>query len=160
MKFHPIEELPEDKVKEFFVGRWGSSQMVISNGIYECSDLDGCALLDEAQEIIGLVTYTFHGSDCEITSLDSLEVGRGIGTALIKEVEKAARENGCRRIRLTTTNDNINALRFYQKRGFVLFRLIPNAIEKSREIKPEIPLIGNYGIPIRDEIELIKDLDA
>ena len=46
MKFHPIEELPEDKVKEFFVGRWGSSQMVISSGIYERPDLDWFSLLD------------------------------------------------------------------------------------------------------------------
>lgn len=30
----------------------------------------------------------------------------------------------------------------------------PNAVSLSRKLKPEIPLIGNYGIPIRDEIEL------
>jgi len=113
--------------------------MVISSGIYECSDLDGFALLDEAQEIIGLVTYTFHGSDCEITSLDCLEVGRGIGTALIKEVEKAARENGCRRIRLTTTNDNINALRFYQKRDLSFFASSPMPLRSHGRSNPKSP---------------------
>jgi hypothetical protein len=45
------------------------------------------------------------------------------------------------------------ALRFYQKKGFVLVALYPNAIEESRRLKPEIPLLGNDGIPIRDEIE-------
>lgn len=57
-------------------------------------------------------------------------------------MEQVALENGCRVLRLTTTNDNLPALRFYQKRGFVLHRLLPGAVERSREIKPEIPLLG------------------
>ncbi|GAB6277014.1 MAG: hypothetical protein SAMD01599839_15540 [Rectinema sp.] len=55
---------------------------------------------------------------------------------------------------LVTTNDNIDALRFYQKRGFELLKIHRNAISKSRKIKPTIPETGNYGISIRDEIEL------
>ena len=69
-----------------------------------------------------------------------------------------ALENGCRVLRLTSTNDNLPALKFYQKRGFVLHRLLPGAVERSREIKPEIPLLGVDGIPIREEIELVKIL--
>ena len=53
-----------------------------------------------------------------------------------------------------TTNDNVDALRFYQKRGFPLQTLRVNMLETSRKLKPEIPLNGNYDIPIRDEIEL------
>ena len=56
--------------------------------------------------------------------------------------------------RQSTTNDNLNALRFYQKRGFVLVAVHRNAMEQARKLKPEIPLIGNDGIPLRDEIEL------
>ena len=52
------------------------------------------------------------------------------------------------------SNDNPPALRFYQKRGFALVAVHANAVERSRQIKPEIPLIGRGGIPIRDEIEL------
>jgi len=47
---------------------------------------------------------------------------------------------------------------FYQERGFVLSKIYSNAVEKARKLKPEIPLIGHDGIPIRDEIELIKVL--
>jgi hypothetical protein len=53
----------------------------------------------------------------------------------------------------------MNALRFYQKRGFVLVALHRNALELSRKLKPEISLIGNAGIPLRDEIELEIMLD-
>jgi ribosomal protein S18 acetylase RimI-like enzyme len=56
-------------------------------------------------------------------------------------------------------NDNLHALRFYQKRGFVLVALHRNALEASRKLKPEIPLVGIDGIPIRDEIELELVLD-
>lgn len=93
---------------------------------------------------------------CQIISLNVLTPGKGIGTALIKEVEKTAREEGCSRLTVITTNDNLKALAFYQKRGFTLKTLYPNAIEKSRKVKPEIPLIGEDGIPLRDEIELQK----
>jgi hypothetical protein len=56
---------------------------------------------------------------------------------------------------VVTTNDNLGALRFYQRRGFVLAALRPGAItEARRTLKPEISEIGADGIPIRDELEL------
>ena len=99
------------------------------------------------------MTYTIVGDDCEIVSLDSLRPGAGIGTALIDAVKAAAVESGCKRLWLVTTNDNMNALRFYQKRGFVLVKVNRNVIEFARTLKP-VPLIGADGIPLRDEIEL------
>ncbi len=64
------------------------------------------------------------------------------------------------RLVVVTTNDNLNALRFYQKRGFILVQLRPNALARSRQLKPQIPLVGMDGIPLRDEIELEMDLDT
>jgi ribosomal protein S18 acetylase RimI-like enzyme len=93
---------------------------------------------------------------CEVISIDALEEGRGIGSALLLAVVYAAGSAGCRRVWLITTNDNVNALRFYQKRGFRLVALYPDAVTASRRIKPEIPLVGNDGIPLRDELELEK----
>lgn len=82
---------------------------------------------------------------------------RGAGTALIEEVERIALNAGCRRLWLITTNDNIEGLRFYQRRGFRLVELHAGAVDRSREsLKPEIPAIGEHGIPIRDELELEK----
>lgn len=156
MKIYSIADIPQNKVIEFFKSHWGSTKMVISSGVYDCSELDGFAVLNEEGDIIGLVTYIIRDNECEIISLDSILEGKGIGTSLINEVENVAVKNNCKLIKVITTNDNLLALRFYQKRGFVLWRIINNAVEKAREIKPEIPLIGNDGIPIRDEIELVK----
>jgi GNAT superfamily N-acetyltransferase len=91
---------------------------------------------------------------CEITSLDSLVEGIGIGTTLIESVKEVAKANKCRKVWLITTNDNLHALGFYQKRGFVIANIYANAIAESRKLKPEIPEIGNDGIVIRDEIEM------
>jgi RimJ/RimL family protein N-acetyltransferase len=104
--------------------------------------------------MVGLVTYRIEGSQCEVVTLNSEEEGTGIGTALLEAVCREAAAAGCTRVWLITTNDNLPALRFYQKRGMRLFALHPNAVEASRKLKPEIPLAGWEGIPIRDEIEL------
>ncbi|MBK9123270.1 MAG: GNAT family N-acetyltransferase, partial [Chloroflexi bacterium] len=61
---------------------------------------------------------------------------------------------GIHRLWLITTNDNLDALRFYQKRGWHLVAVHRDALNESRRLKPQIPIIGMDGIPLRDEIEL------
>lgn len=150
-----INEISKENIISFFKEHWGSPQMVISTGIYDCSTLEGFAVLKE-EKVIGLITYVIQNGECEIISLDSVEEGKGIGSALVQEVERLALKEKCKVLKLVTTNDNLLALRFYQKRGFLLSQIFNNAVEKARKLKPEIPYIGNDGIPIRDEIELKK----
>lgn len=102
------------------------------------------------------MTYEIKDRECQIVSLDSKQENQGIGTALVNCVVQAAREKGCLRVWLITTNDNTRAMRFYQRRGFNLVALHFDAVNVSRELKPEIPLRGWDGIPIRhEEFELI-----
>ncbi|MEW5797207.1 MAG: GNAT family N-acetyltransferase [Candidatus Zixiibacteriota bacterium] len=102
---------------------------------------------------LGLVTYEIIGDQCEVVTLDAFTQFAGVGTALMERVIDTARASGCRRVWLITTNDNLDAIRFYQKRGFTIGAVHVNAIAHSRTLKPSIAMIGNYGIPIRDEIE-------
>jgi hypothetical protein len=53
------------KINHFFKEYWGSPEMVISSGTFQCSKLDGFAVLNESEEIIGLITYKFHTGICE-----------------------------------------------------------------------------------------------
>lgn len=111
--------------------------------------------------LAGVLTYVVEGGGCEILTLHAAEQWRGAGTALIEEVERIALDAGCRRVWLITTNDNIDGLRFYQRRGFRLAALHAGAVDRSRDsLKPEIPTTGEHGIPIRDELELDKVLQA
>ncbi|GGP16348.1 hypothetical protein GCM10011346_47890 [Oceanobacillus neutriphilus] len=130
--------------------------MVISSGIFDCTALEGYAVLNKNREIIGYISYVIKDSECEIISLDSIEESKGIGTALIQEVEHVAKERSCQKIKLITTNDNLHAFKFYQKRGYRLSALFKGAVDRAREQKPEIPQLGSDGIPIRDEILLSK----
>lgn len=159
MNIYKVEDVLKDKIIEFFKLHWGSSEMAISSGIYDCSALDGFAVLNEEEKIIGLIAYIIKETECEIISLDSTKEGKGIGTSLVQEVEYLAKKKNCKIIKLITTNDNLLALKFYQKRGFFMSRIIHNAVVEARKVKPGIPLIGNDGIPIRDEIEMVKVLD-
>ena len=131
--------------------------MSLRGKIIDGTKLDGF-LLQEDNTIIGLVTYTFFDDICEIVSLDSKRENIGIGSALLKQVEKVALDNNCKKMRLITTNDNMRALQFYQKRGYCLTKLYPNAMDEVRKVKPNVPELGDNGIPLRDEIELEKKL--
>jgi hypothetical protein len=91
----------------------------------------------------------------EVVSINAFPPHGGAGTALLEAAVGAARdEHGCRRVVLTTTNDNVDALRFYQRRGFRLVELRPGAVDAARRLKPEIPVTGAHGIALRDELEL------
>jgi GNAT superfamily N-acetyltransferase len=111
--------------------------------------------------LAGVLTYVVSGDDCEVLTLHAAERSGGAGTALIEEVERTAAEHGCARLWVLTTNDNVDALRFYQRRGFRLAALHAGAVDQSRRtLKPEIPAIGEYGIPLRDEIVLEKEVSG
>jgi N-acetylglutamate synthase-like GNAT family acetyltransferase len=116
-------------------------------------------LAEEDGRVAGVLTYVLDGDACEVLTLHAAERFRGVGTALLAEVERVATEAGCRRLWLITTNDNVDALRFYQRRGFHLAAVHPGAVDRSRAtLKPEIPAVGEHGIPLRDELELWKEL--
>ena len=145
------DDLP--RLRRFWVEHWDGEEMVIHGEVFRLEQLDGF-VVEDGNEWVGLLTFFVQNHGCEVTSLDSLCEGQGIGTQLMNAVVDEARKQNCERVFLATTNDNLHALRFYQKRGFELIAIHRGAVIDSRKLKPSIPLTGNDGIPIRDEIEL------
>lgn len=156
-EFVPVMPANRERVNAFLMEHWFSTDMIVRGVRVDMTTAEGILAL-ENETIVGLLMYAVCEKELEILSLDSLMPGQGLGTALIAEAEKIARQNACDRIRLITTNDNIAAIRFYQKRGFDLVNLYRNALDVSRRMKPEIPLIGEHGIPLRHELEFEKRL--
>jgi N-acetylglutamate synthase-like GNAT family acetyltransferase len=109
----------------------------------------------EHGERVGLTTYHIAGDLCELVSIDSLCQFMGVGTELLAAVEAAARAAGCAKLWTITTNDNLDALRFFQRRGFLITAYRLGGMNRIRELKP-VPETGYYNIPIRDEVELEK----
>jgi|SRR5215813_6691601 len=134
--------------------RWGSPVIVVHGEAIDAMDLPALV----AEDHMGLATYRIRGDEAEIVSLDSVEPRRGIGTALVATLADRLTRWSILRLSVTTTNDNVSALRFYQRRGFRLVRLRLNAVNEARKIKPSIPLLSEGGIPIRDELDLCLDL--
>ena len=145
------------EINDFIMSHWFSTVMVVSGELVDMTILNGFVMY-EGEKIIGLITYRIKASKCEIMSLDSLMENQGIGTTLVKKVIEIAMYNKCNKIKLITTNDNINALRFYQKLGFDMTKIYHNALDISRKLKPSIPLLGEFNIPLKHEIEFEMEL--
>ena len=150
---HRLTAADLPRLRGFWTEHWDAEFVVAHGTVFQPENVSGFLALDD-NDWIGLITYTFLDTDCEIVSIDSLRENEGIGTALIEKVIEEAKANQCRRVHVSTTNANLRALGFYQKRGFQLCTLRVNAIEEARKLKPSIPLIGENDIPLRDEIEL------
>jgi len=153
------ERRPEDERSlEAFVARHQLRRLARFGELLD--PLDYSALVvDDNGRVAGLLTYIVDPEQCEILSLHVDAQWLGMGTRLLAALEEQAKNRGCDRLIVLTTNDNVDALRFYQRRGFSLAALHKGAVDKSRVLlKPEIPKLGDYGIPLRDELELHKKL--
>jgi ribosomal protein S18 acetylase RimI-like enzyme len=144
----PLREDERGWVRSTIRERWGSEIVVAHGNVYEPALLPGFVAEDEGGPV-GLLTYILEGDACEIVTIDAFEEGRGIGSALIGAVKGL----GARRLWLITTNDNVQAQRFYERQGFTLVAVDEGAVDRARLAKPEIPLVGNDDIEIHDELE-------
>jgi GNAT superfamily N-acetyltransferase len=84
--------------------------------------------------------------------------GQGLGALLVDAVAMAALQAGATTQWLVTTNDNLDALRLYQRHAYRLAELHRGAVDEARRRKPAIPPVGDYGIPLRDELVLERPL--
>src|SRR5262249_42169662 len=142
-----------DEVLRALNTAWGGA-VVVGHGVrYDVGTL--AALIAERDgELVGVLTYVIEDDAMEVVTIDSMAPQSGAGSALLAAAVRTARVAGAGRLWLITTNDNLDALRFYQRRGLRLVGLVPDAVAASRVLKPSIPEIGAYGIPIRDELTL------
>jgi glyoxylase-like metal-dependent hydrolase (beta-lactamase superfamily II) len=155
----PFADADRPWVERFLTQEWGSEAAVLRGQVYHPAQMAGF-LAERSGKPLGLITYDLRGDACEIMTLNSLGPNQGIGQTLIDAVIGIAQAATCRRVIVVTTNDNLHALRFYQRRGFVLAEVRLNAVAHSRLLKPQIPLLGADDIPLRDEIELVLTLST
>jgi ribosomal protein S18 acetylase RimI-like enzyme len=152
-EIRPLYDSYRGWARQLIEKEWGALVVVARGRIYEPAALLGFIAM-QGDLPVGLATYRLDEQSCELITLNSVISGIGIGAKLVSAVRKTAVEAGCKRLWLITTNDNVNALGFYQRVGFQIAALHKNAINEYRVLKPQIPIIGQGGIPIRDEIEL------
>lgn len=131
---------------------WAGPSIVSLGNLYDSSKLPGFAAI-RGREAVGAVLYRLSGDECEIAVIYSLLEGQGVATALMNRAVETARDLGCRRVWLVTTNDNTHAIRFYQMYGFSLKTVHIGALDVTRSLKPGLPERGIDDIPIAHEFE-------
>ncbi|WP_433293452.1 N-acetyltransferase family protein [Actinoplanes sp. CA-030573] len=141
------------RIVDLLTRSWGET-VVVGHGVrYDAAELP--ALLAERRgRLAGLLTYDIGSEGLEVVSIDAVVRHAGVGTALLNAAAELAWAKGLDRLWLITTNDNIDALRFYQRRGMRIEGVTRGGVDASRRLKPGIPLVGDYGIEMHDEITL------
>ena len=136
---------------------WAGPLVVTRGQVYDTWHCPGLIAVDEG-ELIGYLLYLPKNEEWEILVLHALEKNRGIGTALVDALSEKVKKTGGKKLSVVTTNDNIPAIRFYQRRGFSLGEVGFNALEETRKIKPNVPEIGLEGIRLSHELVFFRSL--
>lgn len=152
LKVRPAIPADEKWLNDLMDKNWGGLPLVIRGKKYYPAKLNGI-IAENGNDVAGFLFYEIQNQDCEIIVLEVFDKFKGTGTLLLDELKNIAKSQ-CSRVYLMTTNDNIDALRFYQKRGFHICGIHIDSVKISRKIKPTIGILGDYDIPVRDEIDL------
>jgi ribosomal protein S18 acetylase RimI-like enzyme len=132
---------------------WGLPVVTLT-GAHDVTRLPGLVAEEEPGGArAGVLTYRAQPGGLEVVTLNSLAEGRGIGTALLAGARQRARQDG-QRLWLTTGNDNVRALGFYQRRGMDLVALHRDFADEVRKVKPWLTGEPGAGITFRHAIEL------
>jgi ribosomal protein S18 acetylase RimI-like enzyme len=158
MNVRAVTDADREAVVELLTTAWGGTTVVGDGTVFDAATLPGLPAEHDGR-IVGLLTYTTSDGDLEVVTIDALEKQLGIGSALSSAATELARRAGAGRLWLIITKDNLDALRFYQRRGLRIVGAAPGAVDASRVLKPSIPLTDAYDIPLCDELTLELRLD-
>lgn len=141
--------------RELFRRDFGRTKIVAFGQIIDIDSVPALvALLTDTPA--GALAYRLLGDGLHIVALatDPMWQRSGVGAYLLAEAELLARRLTLGRMVVATTNDNLPALYFYQRRGYRLTGIVPNSVVASTHQQ----LAGFAGIPVRDEVRLEKEL--
>ena len=121
----------QDKIEILeIIKRWGSEILVSKGNVYNAEDLDG--ILAYEDDVLKGIALFYIKNDCEILLLETFEPGKGIGTLILEMIKKEAIEKGCKKIRLLTTNSNVESIKYFQKRGFKISNVYVNSVDSRQ----------------------------
>jgi GNAT superfamily N-acetyltransferase len=152
VQIRPVTPSDRRWVTQTVSGHFASARIVSRGVLHDSNELPGLVAIQEGTPC-GVLLYAIRDAECEVVVLISLVRRTGSAAELLGAVRGIARDAGCRRLWLVTTNDNQPAIDFYSGRGWFLKAVHKGAVTEARRLKPEIPHLGRNGVPIRDEFE-------
>ena len=141
--------------RELFERDFGRTRIIAFGEVVDIDQMPALVAVMRGQAA-GALAYRLHGDALHIVALatDPMWQRSGVGGHLLAEAELLARRLNLERLVVSTTNDNLPALHFYQRRGYRLTHLVPDSIVAHTERE----VAGFAGIPVRDEVQLEKRL--
>lgn len=153
------EPVDREYIRNYWESTWGLP-VVSTRRTYDPEDVQGLVYRDEWGEPQGLITWHIEGDAAELVTVDAYQQGRHVGGRLLNAAEAELLKRGVRYLMIVTTNDNLRALGFYVRHGYRITRIDLDGVDRVRKLKPNVPRTGHDGLPLRDMIELEKDLEA
>jgi ribosomal protein S18 acetylase RimI-like enzyme len=141
--------------RELFQRDFGRTRIVAFGEVMDIESMPALVAVLYA-EPSGALAYRLLGDSLHIVALatDPMWQRSGVGGYLVAEAELIARKLKLGRIVVATTNDNLPALHFYQRRGYRMTELVASSVVAHTHQE----IAGFAGIPVRDEIRLEKRL--
>jgi GNAT superfamily N-acetyltransferase len=149
----PVQAEDREQIRALMIRDWGGEPLIVHGNSYYPSAMPGLLLFCEGS-LQGFLFYDSQDAFYEIIALEVFTKFQGGGTQLLEAFKTLALKEGCTTLKVMTTNDNLDALRFYQRRGFTLTEIALNAADQARQLKPTIPLVGDHNIPLQHELIL------
>ena len=151
-----VGEGERSAVRKFVKRFWGEEEQLAFDRRFAVAELP--AYVAKVQDlVIGFISFSSTSDTVLVVALGVLPRYQccGIGSRLIKKVEGEARRLRKSKVFVSTSNDDLPALGFYQSHGFQIYQVNPNVIaEKHAKV-----LRGIGGLPVRDELRLQKVLN-
>lgn len=140
-----------------FEAVWGGPYVAARDTLFDLTTYPSLVAVDGGT-VVGALQYDIDGEAIEVVAIAAEPRTRGAGTVLLDAAAELGTARGLTRLWLITTNDNLDAMRFYQRRGLRIESVDHGAVVRARVLKPSIPLVGSYGIEMRDEIVFSRSL--
>jgi aminoglycoside 6'-N-acetyltransferase I len=152
----PCEPRDRDRVVRLFLADFGHLT-IVAFGEEMHADREEALVAEMRDDIAGALAWRKYGDALHIVALatDPMWQRSGVGGYLVAEAELMARHLGLSRVVLATSNDNLPSLYFYQRHGYRITAVVPDAFAVQSKV-PNAP--GFAGLPILDEIQLEKRL--
>lgn len=150
---HEATDADRALVRDLFQRDFGRGRIVAFGEVMNIEEMPALVAVMH-EDVSGALAYRLRGDGLHIVALatDALWQRSGVGGHLVAEAELLARRLSLARIVVTTTNDNLPALYFYQRRGYLISAVIPGSVlAHTGQAR-----VGFAGIPVRDEVQLEK----
>ncbi|MGC9345691.1 MAG: GNAT family N-acetyltransferase, partial [Candidatus Bathyarchaeales archaeon] len=121
-----------EKIREFVQRFWGEQEQLTFDRKFMVAELPAYVAKVE-NNIIGLISFSEVNEAVIIVALGVLPQyqGFGVGRSLIGQVEAEAKKMQKKELLVSTSNDDLPALAFYQSLEFQIYEVKPNVIAEK-----------------------------